>query len=195
MSERENHMDTMANEETPSEPVHEVHIVRGISPEEVEAVLNMAAASGLFTSDALRSAEDMAWDSAYGEGGAPHTFILAKTREDGADKTIGFLCFGPIANWPENYELYGIAVVPEYQRLGIGSALVAEMARRIGSEKSRRVFLETGADRAYEGARGFYEANGFDREERFHKHFIPLEGGVVYRLNIDVVEDDGPKYQ
>ena len=187
-------MEIVANEEPLTEPVHEVRIVRGIRPEEVEAVLNMAAASGLFTSDALMSAEDMAWDSAYGEGGAPHAFLLAKTSENGAERTIGFLCYGPIADWPGNHELYGIAVVPEYQRLGIGSALVAEMVRRIGTGKSQRVFLETGADRAYEGARCFYEANGFDREERFHKRFIPLEGGVVYRLNIDA-GDDEPNYQ
>jgi len=195
MTESEQHMDTASSEEHPAEPVHEVRIVRGIRPEEVEVVLNMAAASGLFTSDALMSAEDMAWDSAYGDGNVPHAFILAKTVEGGAERTIGFVCYGPIANWAGNFELYGIAVSPEYQRLGIGSALVAEMVRRIGTGKSHRVFLETGADRAYEGARAFYEANGFDREERFHKHFIPLEGGVVYRLNIDVVDDDGPNYQ
>ena len=188
-------MEIVVNEEPLAEPVHEVHIVRGIRPEEVETVLNMAAASGLFTSDALMSAEDMAWDSAYGDGAAPHVFLLAKTRDAaGAERTIGFVCYGPIADWPGNYELYGIAVTPEYQRLGIGSALVAEMARRIGTGKSRRVFLETGADRAYEGARSFYEANGFDREERFHKRFIPLEGGVVYRLALDAGEDE-PNYQ
>jgi len=192
MSAMEPQAETQVEEDIPSDNLPEVHIVSGIKPEEVEAVLSMAAASGRFSSDAMMSAEDMAWDSAYGDGGEPHAFILAKTGSP-AGPTIGFLCYGPISNWPENFELYGIAVSPEYQRLGIGTALVTEMRRRLGSAPGRRVFLETGDDEPFAGARSFYEANGFDQEHRFHKHFIPLEGGVVYRLNLDA--DDDPNYQ
>ncbi len=181
----------MAEEDTSSTALPEVHIVRGIRPDEVDAVLALAGSSGLFTSDAMMAAEDMAWDSAYGEGEEPHTFILAKTA--GTDcKVIGFVCYGPIEGWAGNHELYGIAVSPEFQRLGIGSALVAEMRRRIGSGKGG-IFLETGGDKAFAGARSFYESNEFEREERFHKHFIPLDGGVVYRL--DLSADDDPNYQ
>lgn len=178
-------MDMTVTNEPQAREVSEVRLIAGITPTEVEQVLNLAAASGLFSSDAMMSAEDMAWDSAYGDGSEPHDFVLAVMGDPGNTRTVGFVCFGPIQDWPGNYELYGIAVDPEFQRMGIGSALVAEMIRRTARRGCRRVFLETGTDRPFEPARNFYEANGFDLEQRFHKQFIPIEGGAVYRLNVE----------
>ena len=183
-------MDKTIIENTETENIREVFIVSSITPEDVETVLNMAAASGLFHSDAMLAAEHMAWDSAYGDGGEDHTFLLAKAQVMGSDKTIGFLCFGPILHWPNNYELFGIAVSPEYQRLGIGSGLVAEMKRHIAGKAGQRIFLETGNGSSFEGARLFYEANDFIYEHRFHKNFIPLEGDAVYRLDVSAEETD-----
>lgn len=183
-------MITSTKEHEVPQEVREVRIVSGLKPEDVESVLNMAGASGLFSPDAMMAAEDMAWDTAYGDGGENHTFLLAKVDAGGTDLAVGFICYGPIAHWPGEYELYGIAVMPDYQRMGIGSGLVAEMTRRIVGRGGRRIFLETGEDRAFENARCFYEANEFVCERRFHKQFIPLDGGVIYRLDIAAEEND-----
>ncbi|MCJ2164561.1 MULTISPECIES: GNAT family N-acetyltransferase [unclassified Pseudodesulfovibrio] len=183
-------MDTTIREDELPEEMREVRISSGITPKDVEPILNMAAASGLFSSDAMMSAEDMAWDSAYGNGEEMQTFLLAKVNEGELDRIIGFLCFGPIGHWPDMFELYGITVDPEFRRLGIGSALVAEMVRRVEEQNGKQIFLETGEDRAFENARSFYEANDFSQQQRFCKQFIPLEGGVVYHLNIDNEDSD-----
>ena len=175
-------------EPTAFQNTREVRIASGITPHDVETLLEMAGSSGLFSSDAMLSTEDMAWDSAYGDGSEAHVFLLARTGDAAGDRIVGFLCFGPIPHWPENYELYGIAVDPEYRRLGIGSGLIAEMCRRVAEATGRKIFLETGARKAFEAARCFYEAAGFECEYRFHKHFIPIEGDTVYRL--DVVPDE-----
>jgi ribosomal protein S18 acetylase RimI-like enzyme len=187
-------MDVTVSENEHGPEVPEVRIKAGITPPEVEGVLDLAAASGLFSSDAMMSAEDMAWDSAYGDGSAPHDFLLAVLGEPGNARPVGFVCYGPIPHWPDSFELYGIAVDPEFRRMGIGSALVAEVNRRVAALRGKRIFLETGTDRAFEPAHAFYEVNGYERESRFHKQFIPVEGGVVYRLNVDPGEAD-PNYQ
>lgn len=186
-------MDTDIKQIPAVDTIPEVRIVSGIRPEEVEIVLDMAAASGLFSFDALLTAETMAWDSAYGDGGEAHTFLLAKTDVAGTDTIVGFLCFGPIPNWPDNYELYGIAVEPGHRRMGLGTGLVAEMKRQITRWQGRRIFLETGLDRTYENARLFYEANEFVNEQRFFKQFIPMDDGAVYRLDIPPA-DTGQQY-
>ncbi|WP_316897617.1 GNAT family N-acetyltransferase [Pseudodesulfovibrio indicus] len=183
-------MDTTTREEEPREEMWEVRISAGITPDDVETILNMAGSSGLFSTDAMMSAEDMAWDCAYGNGEEMQTFLLARIDQEGADRIIGFVCYGPIRHWPGDHELYGITVDPEFRRLGIGSALVAEMIRRVAEEKGKRIFLETGAGRAFENARLFYEANDFAQQQRFCKQFIPMEGGLVYRFNIDAEEAD-----
>ena len=187
-------METIANENASSGDVREVRISTGLSPDDVETILTLMEVSGLFTADAMMSAEGMAWDSAYGDGAEPHRFLLARTDEAGCDTVVGFLCFGPIPNWKDEYELYGIAVAPGFQRMGIGSGLVSEMKRNLIERKGKRVFLETGEDQAFESARHFYEANDFVFEHRFRKQFIPLEGGVVYRLDM-ALDEAGKNYQ
>jgi ribosomal protein S18 acetylase RimI-like enzyme len=181
----------MSNQETTAPPkVCEVRIISGVTPADVETLLELAGSSGLFSADALLSTEDMAWDSAYGDGNEAHVFLLARANDAADDRIVGFLCFGPIPHWPDNYELYGIAVDPEFRRLGIGSGLVSEMCRRVAEVMGKRIFLETGAREAFEAARSFYEAAGFECEHRFHKQFIPIEGDTVYRLDVMPDESD-----
>lgn len=183
-------MDMTVREEELASDVPEVHIVAGVTPADVETLLNMAAASGLFESDALMSAEDMAWDTAYGDGSEPHTFLLAVLHESGKTRPVGFLCFDLIPHWPDSFELVGITVDPEFQRMGIGSALISEMTRQVAARQGKRILLETGLDRSFEHARRFYEANEFTQEHRFLKQFIPNQGGVIYRLNLDPENTD-----
>lgn len=163
----------------------EVMISAGLPPEHVEIILDLAAQSGRFTSDALMALEDMAWDTAYGQGAEEHTFLLALANTPQGSLPIGFICFGPIMHWPDQFEMYGIAVVPAFQRMGVGTAFVSEMKRQIASANGKRIFLETGEERAFEGARLFYEDNDFVQEHRFYRQFIPSQGGVVYRFDID----------
>lgn len=187
-------MDMTTNSISDNCNVHEVRIVTGINPVEVETILDMAAASGLFTSDVMLSAEDMAWDSAYGDGNELHTFLKAIINDSGQDRIVGFICYGPIPRWDGNFELYGIAVEPDYQRLGIGSALLSEMNRQVALANGKQIFLETGTDRMFEKARLFYEANSFIQEHHYIKQFVPTDGGVVYCCEIDLDEKDD-RYQ
>lgn len=181
----------MTTNDTPGHcEAQEVRITSGITPDDVETILNMAAASGLFTSDLMMSAEDMAWDSAYGDGNEFHTFLKASACGPEGNMVVGFICFGPIPRWDGNFEMYGIAVDPEYQRLGIGSALMSEMNRQIALANGKQVFLETGEDRIFENARLFYEANNFIQEPHFIRHFVPTDGGVVYCCDIDSDHSD-----
>jgi len=174
----------MTSQEDPSVKTQEVEISSWITPDDVEIILNMIAASGLFSSSEMDSAESLAWDSAYGNGSEPDIFLKATIEDAGREAIIGFLCFGPIPYWPGNYELYALAVEPEFQRLGIGSALLTEMNKLIANQSGSSIFLETKTDRSYETARLFCEANNFSPEHRFIKQFIPENGGIVYRCDL-----------
>lgn len=183
-------MKTIVNNNTGHCGVRECRIDAGITPDDVETLLGMAAASGLFPSDVMMSIEDMAWGSAYGGGNGLHSFLKATVVESNQDRFVGFISYGSIPHWAKNYEMFCIAVEPEFQRLGIGSALVSEMYRRIAHDGGGHVFLEAGLDRIFEESRLFYEANGFHAEHRYVKQFIPNEGGIVYRCDVDADNDD-----
>lgn len=178
-------MDMTTNHHESNCAVREVCIEHGLPPAEVDPVLELAAACGLLSHDTMMTLEDMAWETAYGTGQESHTFLRATISESGVKRVVGFICFGPIMEWDGNYELYSIAVDQDFHRLGIGTALVAEMKRQVGMAMGTRILLETGEGRTYENARCFYEANDFAREHRFLRQFIPDNGHVVYRHFID----------
>ncbi|MBU4379639.1 MAG: GNAT family N-acetyltransferase, partial [Proteobacteria bacterium] len=55
----------------------------------------------------------------------------------------------------------------------------------IETRGGQRILLETESGRSFEGSRRFYEANGYDQEDRFLKQFIPKDGSVVYRKDFE----------
>lgn len=180
----------MTSQEEPSVKTQEVEISSWITPDDVDKILSMIAASGLFSPSEIDSAESLVWDCAYGNGSGPDTFLKATVNDAGQEVIIGFLCFGPIPYWAGNYELYALVVEPEFQRLGIGSALLAEMNGLIANKDGDSIFLETKTDRSYETARLFCEANNYIPELRYIKQFIPENGGIVYRCDLNLIADD-----
>lgn len=170
--------------------VCEVRIISGVSPKDVDNLLEMAGACGVFSSEEISAAEDMAWGCAYQGNDASCYFVQARINTLEGGNSIGFICFAEIPYWPENYELFGIVVSPDYQRLGIGSALMAEMERMVTSYGGKQIFLETGKSRLFEKARLFYEANEYVVENRFLKQFIPKDDGVVYCRMLESEEEE-----
>ncbi len=81
-------MDMTTNELPLQKDIQEVQILSGIKPDHVEGVLNLAAASGLFSSDLMMSAEDTAWDSAYGDGSESHVFLRAAINTSDAESWL-----------------------------------------------------------------------------------------------------------
>ncbi|WP_229593813.1 GNAT family N-acetyltransferase [Pseudodesulfovibrio sediminis] len=169
--------------------VCEVRISAMITPDEIDSLLDMAGTTGLLGSDELIAAEDMAWGCAYQGEEAACRFIQARINTPDGEKPIGFLCFAELPNWERNFELFCIVVAPDYQRLGIGSALIAEMERIAMEWGGKRIFLETGEGRQFEKSRLFYEANGFAVESHFYKQFIPKDDGVIYCRTLEPAED------
>ena len=60
-------------------------------------------------------------------------------------------------------ELYVLAVDPEWQRRGVGSALMSRVYDRARAAGMRMVMVETGGDPGHAPARTVYEAAGFQR--------------------------------
>lgn len=183
----------VSEQETQAAPTLEVHITSGVSPDEIETLLDMAASCGLFNADELTSIEDMAYSCAYQNDDKSCRFFLAKSVESGKEQPVGFICFGTIPDWPLDHELYGISVMQEFQRLGIGSALLAEMERHVAARGGERIFVEIPTDDDDDEIRDFYETNGFVEENRYRKQFVPKEGGLVFRL--DVLENEDQSNQ
>ncbi|WP_187170400.1 GNAT family N-acetyltransferase [Salidesulfovibrio onnuriiensis] len=156
------------------------HIVQGLGPGDVHYVLDMTSEAGVFGSDELTTAEELAWECAFQGAEGSNCIIQARVDDNGADRPVGFICFGRIPRWDGNWELYFIVVDENYRGQGVGTALLLEMEDRVRAAEGQSIYLETGCGNAFEGARAFYEMNDFSIESRFCKQFIPEEGNVAY---------------
>jgi GNAT superfamily N-acetyltransferase len=111
-----------------------------------------------------------------------YSFILAVDQED---RPIGYTCFGPTPLTVGTFDLYWIAVDPDYAGKGIGSFLLAAAEENIRSRQGRMLLIETSSRQAYEQTRRFYLRNDYALVETIPDFYQPGEDRVTYckRLN------------
>jgi len=100
----------------------------------------------------------------------------------GADidgRLAGWICWGPTPCTVGTYDLYWMAVDPALQSGGIGTALVAEMERRL-SGLARLIVVETAGRPDYAATRRFYQARGYRAAAMIPDFYGPGDDQVVF---------------
>ena len=98
---------------------------------------------------------------------------------DAEGRLVGWICWGPTPCTLGTYDLYWMAVHPAAQGLGIGTALLAEMERRLAG-RARLIVVETAGRADYAPTRRFYEARGYRATARIPEFYAPGDDLVVY---------------
>lgn len=75
---------------------------------------------------------------------------------------LGFICFGKRPLTDGVYDLYWIAVFPEYQNKGIGQKLLMFLEKEILYLGGRLILTETSSRPQYMKSRRFYTKNGYN---------------------------------
>ncbi|MBS7646206.1 GNAT family N-acetyltransferase [Candidatus Bathyarchaeota archaeon] len=95
-------------------------------------------------------------------------------------RVAGYLCFGPTPLTDGVFDIYWIAVDPEFQGRGIGRRLIShieEYARRRGG---RKIMVETSSRREYGPARSLYEGMGYREMARIPDFYSPGDAKIIY---------------
>jgi GNAT superfamily N-acetyltransferase len=114
-------------------------------------------AVGVFREDEIPIALEV-FDDAVGVG--PHADPYEAMGADLDGRLVGWICWGPTPCTLGTYDLYWMAVDPELQGNGIGTALLDEMERRL-ARIARLIIIETAGRQDYAGTRAFYLARGY----------------------------------
>ncbi len=153
--------------------------IRPAVPEDTDAALNTVVDSGLF------GAEDIG--------------IVAQLLEDYfAKPDLGHLCLvsantamlDAVAYAQPNpaadrlWYLTMIAVHPDSQRSGSGSALLSAVESELLAREQRLLLVETSALPAYESARRFYRRAGYDEEARVRDFHEDGDDMVLFRKRL-----------
>ncbi|HVT27509.1 MAG TPA: GNAT family N-acetyltransferase [Lacipirellulaceae bacterium] len=141
-----------------------------------DAVRSITKSTGFFREHEVAVAVELV-DERLNRGTASgYYFVFAES--DG--EAIGYACFGPTACTLGSFDLYWIAVRPEFQCQGLGRLLLNQVERKIGAAGGQRIYVDTSGQFKYEPTRRFYEHNGFHCEARLADFYAPGDDRLIY---------------
>jgi acetoin utilization deacetylase AcuC-like enzyme/GNAT superfamily N-acetyltransferase len=156
--------------------IHGLTYRQDICPEDAERVRKLVEITGFFTPDEVEVAVELVNErQAKGESSGYH-FIIAEHY----GRVIGYTCYGPIPCTQSSYDIYWIAVHPDYQGRGVGRQLLKETERRIKNAGGVRIYVDTSQRIQYASTRAFYERCGYQSESLLPDFYAQGDGKVIY---------------
>jgi ribosomal protein S18 acetylase RimI-like enzyme len=108
---------------------------------------------------------------------ADGSYLLLGAEVD--SRLAGWICWGPTPCTLGTFDLYWMAVAPELQGSGIGTALLDEMERRL-RHSARLIVVETAGRPDYAATRAFYQARGYSPVSTIPDFYAPGDDQVVF---------------
>jgi acetoin utilization deacetylase AcuC-like enzyme/N-acetylglutamate synthase-like GNAT family acetyltransferase len=136
----------------------------------------LVAATGFFHDDEVDVAVELVEERLAKGDASGYFFILAEHY----GRVVGYTCYGPIPCTANSYDLYWIAVHPDYQGRGVGYQLMQASERKIKKIGGERIYIDTSQRPQYVSTRAFYERSGYQLETILADFYSPNDGKVIY---------------
>jgi acetoin utilization deacetylase AcuC-like enzyme/GNAT superfamily N-acetyltransferase len=147
-----------------------------IEPEDPERIRRLVEITGFFSAGEVDLAEALCQERMSVGEASGYEFVFAQIY----GRLVGYACYGPVPITVESYDLYWIAVHPDFQGRGAGHLLLREAERRIRTAGGRRVYVDTSQRIQYASTRAFYENCGYRPEAVLDDFYAPGEGKAIY---------------
>ncbi len=128
------------------------------APSDRDAIRRIVEATGFFRPVEVDVAVELVDERLVKGEASGYEFVFAEV--DGS--VAGYTCYGPIACTLGSYDLYWIAVAPNWQGRGLGQALLRETERLIRQRAGRHIYIETSGRAQYAPTRAFYKRCGYE---------------------------------
>ena len=99
---------------------------------------------------------------------------------DDQDLAIGYICHGPTPMTQGTFDLYWIAVDPDFQEQGAGSKLVGFLEEGVKARGGRMILADTSTVPQYEKTQRFYVKNGFQQVARIPDYYHPGNDRITF---------------
>jgi len=156
--------------------IHGVTFRESLVPEDGQRVRRLVDITGFFHPDEVGVAEELVRERLEKGEASGYHFIMA----DHYGRLAGYVCFGPIPCTASSYDLYWIAVHPDFQGRGLGRQLLVESERRIKAAGGSRIYVDTSQRVQYAITRAFYESCGFRLETVLKDFYAVGDGKAIY---------------
>jgi GNAT superfamily N-acetyltransferase len=152
-----------------------------VAPGDPDKIRLLAEATGFFYPYEVDIAVELVEDRLSHGAQSGYHFIMAE--HDG--RLVGYACYGPIPCTVSSFDLYWIAVHPEFQGIRLGRDLLMEVESRVARGGGQRIYVDTSERPQYIPTRAFYEKNGYRLEAVFKDFYAPGDGKAVYCKSMD----------
>jgi len=93
---------------------------------------------------------------------------------------IGYMCYGPTPMARGAFDLYWIAVDPDYQEQGAGSKLLSFLDEVVKARGGRMILADTSTVPHFEKTQKFYLRNGFQEVARIPDYYHPGNDRITF---------------
>ena len=146
------------------------------APEHVEPLRRILISTGAFNDEEVRVAIELVESSLVDPQGDYQVLVLATGAQ-----VIGYTCFGRAPFTEATFDLYWIAVDPEWHGSGAARLLMTAAEREIRERGGRLILVETASRETYARARRFYESLGYREIARIRGYYqMGADDKVVY---------------
>lgn len=154
-------------------------MIRFTTPEDTNALLVLAEATGLFETDQIQNLSQML-EQHFNSGIASPGIWLT----DYDVKPVGIAYVAPERMTHGTWNLYLIAIHPEHQKQGRGSALLQYIEQLLTERGERVLLVETSGTDDFAYVRKFYHDSGYEEEARIRDFYIDGVDKVVFRKSL-----------
>ncbi len=161
-----------ANKET----MHGLRWRYELAPQDSERIGRLVEITGFFNPAEIGVAQELVNERLTKGEASGYFFVMAEHY----GRLVAYTCYGPIAGSANSFDLYWIAVHPDFQRRGMGRRLIKETERLIHKAGGRRIYVETSQRAEYASTRIFYENCGYRLEAVLADFYAPGDGKAIY---------------
>jgi predicted N-acetyltransferase YhbS len=105
-----------------------------------------------------------------------YNFIVER---DG-NRVLGFACYGPRDLTDGVFDLYWIAVDPNFRCNGVGCGLLTASEEAVRTTGARMIIAETSGTPHYESTRNFYFSMGYNMEAAIKDFYTPGDDLAIF---------------
>jgi ribosomal protein S18 acetylase RimI-like enzyme len=147
-----------------------------------DALIAVAEASGLFEKDQTEELAQML-DTHFSSGtdGEESPDFWVVDEDDSDNRIVGLAYIAPERMTQGTWNLYLIAVHPDAQKQGRGTALLHYVENMLAKKGERILLVETSGLDDFQYVREFYSKNGYDKEACIREFYAAGEDKIVFR--------------
>ena len=164
------------NRRAAKEAIHGLRFRYNVETEDPAKIRRLASITGFFNPEEIDVAEELPRERLSKGDASGYFFVIAEHY----GRMVGYTCYGPIAGSAGSFDLYWIAVHPDFQRRGLGRLLIRETERLIRKSEGGRIYVKTSEKAQYTSTRMFYESCGYKLEAILKDFYAPGDGKCIY---------------